>query len=747
MRKILSFLILFFILVLSISFASAIINETKQVDNAYNWLENNITKSGWPETVLDHEAALLALSYHDGLRNNGIASLKRKGYPTGNPYCWGEKKVNNENECKIKETAIASLIYEKFKLDYSKINEWLLNSSDLFRDIYWFIEIDVERNYNASCSAEYDGKIINFTINRNKTISILPPSSKECLNVYNNYWISIDKTCYDKSFKIVCNVEENKPYKISFLYKEDIKSNKWYSSNFIYSLNSGEYFDITIKDISICLKDKTSKSCDYEGTVIAAYVLKIEGYEEYSTLMPYLILNKDKFSNVNSYAFLYLITGNEEFGNIILRNQTSQGFWKISGFGQFYDTAINSYALKENYNINFNETKTKNYLLTQQNPAGYWKCGEIGCKIIRDTSLILYVFWPRAISGGGGGGGTIPTNQCEEKRGSCKLICDINEIEYTILNYVCGNNKCCINPIYLNCADFGGEICEIDEDCVNGEFVTSSDSERCCYGGDCLKAEKSCEDQSGYICDNENKFCFGEELPANDTKGNEVCCDEPCKSCTDGGGKICGSDEICKGDLKGEVCCIGECVKKECEGEICDKPGWKCEGNLINTIEGECCLGDCIKSCEEEGGEICKQGYVCKGEKINASDIKKGEVCCIGECKKKGGGAWWLIILIILIIIIAAIIYFGYRKGIFKIKPKEKPEKPEIFKVETPKIKPTPIPAMPRPLPKPITIKPMPPTKIELPKEKIETKKEEKKKSKTEEELEKTLKKIRELTK
>jgi hypothetical protein len=745
------FLALFFLIV-NIYSVKAIINETQQVDKAYAWLENK-TRNNWQNLkVLQHEFSLLALAYNENLKAQGLNILKARGYPAGNPYCWGREvgSINNENQCKIKETAIASFIYNEFGLNYSKINEWLLNNSALFKDISWFLQADVERGFTANCTIEYENTILNFSIDKDKNITLIstPPTSP-CFDTFNNKWLKIRKECYEKNFKITCNVEDNKPYTLTFLYKKSENDLTWYVAE-TFSIGSGETYDVSIKEFSICLGDL--EGCEYEANAIAAYVLFFEGDERYKNMLPFLILNAEDNKNKNSYAWLYLITSQSEYSEKVLKAKQQQGFWKLSNFGQFYDTSINAYSLKKE-SIDFNETKTKNYLLQNQKQEGFWKCGESGCEEIRDTALILYVFWPKGITPPGGPG--VPgLNDCEAQGGSCEIACNIynNFVEYPSLNYACGNLVCCMNALSLSCNEIGGEICDENETCINGYNLTTREG-GCCVNGTCQASEKTCQEQGGYVCDGINEFCpSGKEIPASDLSGEEECCSVECRSCQELGGKECESDEVCDGNEKGG-CCFGECIPEDCEAinaELCDKAGWGCDGTFKKSGEGMCCVGDCIKECNEEGGIVCEEKEVCSGQVVKAKGLTAKQICCIGECKKKKGFPA-ILLIILLIIIIALLLFFLYKKGVIKFKKKEKPKKPEIFKpeekIERPLTRierPTTLPPIaPRPIPRPLpTLKP---EVKEVKEEKKEVK--ERKKSKSEEELEKTLKKIRELTK
>ncbi|MEM4318391.1 MAG: hypothetical protein QW244_01400 [Candidatus Pacearchaeota archaeon] len=730
---------------LTLPFSSAIINETKQVDLAYKWLEN-ATRGKWQTyPILDHEFALLALSYKTELKNQGLTELKKRGYPVNNPYCFGEQTVTQESQCKVKETALASFIYNQFGLDTSKINEFLLNRSSLFTQIQWYLQLDVERWLNATCNISYiKGNIEKqqtIIVHENKSVS----GSGECLKA-EQYWVKIDQSndCYNANFKILCEVSDPaKPYSVSLLYKDSTQKTKWYVADLRYSVESGSSVEVSVKDVSKCLTDAIG--CDYEANAIAAYVLKLQENGEYRNLLPYLRILAENNKNVNSHAWLYLITGDSSYAASILKARTLQGYWLISKFGQSYDTAINAYSLIKNFNNEYNESKTKDYLLNVQNNAGYWKCAEPGCKEVRDTAMLLYVFWPKVIPVSGG----IAANECEAAGGTCftEGECALGTIENKELSVACGTGKCCIATSSLSCYDplISGNICSGNDKC-SGITVQSLEGD-CCVG-QCVTPEQTCEEQYGYLCNNtRNEYCpSGYDIVAKDTSDTVQCCSLACQSCSEMEGNICGSGETCKGYQIGD-CCVGTCItSKECSelnGEVCNLAGWSCRGKLIEAADtSKCCIGTCIKDCASQEGIICSENEKCEGTEINASDITWGQSCCIGECKEKGK-AWIFVLIIFLILIIGGVLFYLTKKGKLKIGKKGKPPsaaptQPAIPPAMPPRI--PPIPLLPRPIPKMIPKE----ERIVVGEEKVKEK--ERPKSKTEEQFAKTIEKIKKLT-
>ncbi|MEM2479095.1 MAG: hypothetical protein QXJ92_02815 [Candidatus Pacearchaeota archaeon] len=754
------FLVLLFLLFLILPLASAAINETKQVENAYKWLEN-ATRGKWQGlSVLDHEFALLALSYKAELKGQGLTELKKRGYPVGSPYCYGQATTTTANQCRVKESALAALLYSRLGLEANKLDEWLLNQSSLFTNIYWYLQLDVERGYNASCNVSYviggNENVQSITIYENKSVAV---SRGDCLGSA-GYWVAISKSkdCYEADYKILCEVSESKPYKVGFLYKENPSANVWYVADISYSVESGSFIDVSIKDISRCLADPGG-GCDYEANAIAAYALKEQGRDEYKNLLPYLKIMAEANKAANSYAWLYLITQDYGYGKQVLRAMSLQGYWSLSSFGQSYDTAINGYSLIKNSYAEYNSSKTRHYLLNVQNPAGYWQCP--GCSaVIRDTAMLLYVFWPKAVA--------VPieiaANACETAGGSCEVDkCPAGYVENPELSESCAGAKCCIATSSLSCYDplIAGQICSGDQQC-NGTSITAAEGE--CCKGTCVAPEETCEQQYGYLCNQENdEYCSpGYEIPATDARPNEgiQCCSIACQSCAEINGNVCTESETCRGEELGK-CCIGECVpNKECSelgGEKCEGVGWRCDGNLVKALDtNKCCVGTCIKDCASQGGEICEANEKCEGEKIRASDVRSGESCCVGTCKAKGKG--WIVFLIILIILaLGGLLFYLVKTGKIKIK-KARPAPGAVGGPARPMgptgLGPGPGPApMPpitaRPLPTfPALPKPIPKEKVEAPKEaqKEALKEEAKPKTRAEEQFAKTIEKIKKLT-
>ncbi len=161
-------------------------------------------------------------------------------------------------------------------------------------------------------------------------------------------------------------------------------------------------------------------------------------------------------------------------------------------------------------------------------------------------------------------------------------------------------------PAFGTCAEMGGEECEPNQDCMDGEtklpFTVASDIINCCIGGTCTDRE---EEQ-------------GEEPTL--------------QSCA---------------ELGGEPCNGGTCAPPLTGITDASYP------QMVDSLDGECCVGGrCITAgeeltCEEQGGSLCPGGicqvYQCDGEGCNPVNVEPtivaGEECCLeGACVYEAQG-------------------------------------------------------------------------------------------------------------
>jgi len=286
-----------------------------------------------------------------------------------------------------------------------------------------------------------------------------------------------------------------------------------------------------------------------------------------------------------------------------------------------------------------NITQATNWLLSIQNTDGSFG---VTYKI-RDTAFILYSIWPKAMAVG--------LNDCADVYNyNCRPSCFEDEEQ---VDYSCTLGICC-KPVGVEIA------CESIEDCskpeCEGKYVTDF------YGrlGKCEFPEETCTDSF----DNDNDGLIDMDDP------------DCALTCFDLGGEECAFDEECDGvvrkTIETDYCCIGQCIPSE-------------------------------KTCQEQGGVLCKTRNRCEGEIIPSSDTNGG-FCCIGECKR--GLFWPFFIITIILLGIAG--YFAYKKGFFKRffeRPLRRPPAPVYRPPVRPYMPPTPPAVGPLPPKKPITKK------------------------------------------
>jgi len=764
------------LLISTINLALAQQTEEEKVAKAYDWLIDKV-RGHWTDlNNKQHAFSLLALSCNGTLANSGQSALNSKAYVGPEIKCWGVSKVTSESQCLLTETALAKMALDEFDENTTKVKNWLLRQNmTQTQGIDWYLQVDVERGHNATCSviyAEHDEKLV-FKVNDDKTVEML--NTSECFKrTYRNYWFEIEKSadCYSNVYTIKC-WSDAEIYRVSLLYKKT-GSEVWYVSSETKSGKPGVPGSNQIEDQpqplelrvpSYCLANPLESNCDYEGSAWTAYVLSRRGDVENANLfIPYLVVFADDSVKWFPESFLYPLTSQTRHSDTILNAQKivglDKGYWLIQPikYGRVYDTAHAGLALGTTGQDAI--TKAKNYLLANQENNGDLVSsayGEAGKNSIRDTAFALWVFWPYLCPGVGG------PSDCESLEGHfCKSNCTPDEIEIPTLECPLDLVCCKMVGIGPGCTEAGG-TCK--SECDTDEFdiwtVICPDWEDYC----CKKyADAECEEtggslcESGYECDDDTVYtldgdcCLGSCIPTNASEQN----------CIDIGIE-CEFGEVCVNSLTWnlisftttqdtDMCCVGTTV--ECVQDVsCSSIGEECgtgedclDGTIEKTKDSEaCCTGRCVGTCARQGGTICTGDEKCTVSYIEASDTTK---CCPsqGECKKPAS-LWWLWLILILIAITGILLYF------FKFRKPKPKKKPELFPSGMPPRRPV-MPSRPavrpvvrqaaRPIargaPRPIARVPKIPTPI-MPKSKT------KRKGKTESELEKTLKRLKKMSK
>jgi len=484
--------VLLSILILSLIFIPLVIadEEGDKVDKAYNCLTNKVNESC---SSLSSEEKIFSLLAIGECKEEVISDSE-------NNECWPS------SGCTIKTTAQAILALDNVNSNVEEAKSWLLSQNTIPADIDWYLEI--ESTDATTCTIVYSNNSYSIEIGADKKINT---KAGNCLSLsetpYADYWLKISPNCYDNEFEISCD----KSFLTTLLYKRVNSPTTIYVSDKMSSASEG---GITTEKVDFsCFKQ--GNTCDYEGSLWAAFVLDSLG-EDISKYLPYLITMVEDNPQYIPESFLYLIDPSDTASRTtLLSEQQSSKWWSVSG-DKYYDTAL---ALLGFQNENPQEKiNSKDWLLEVQDSEGCWQGN------VRNTAFILYSIWPKDI--GGVGDGTSPLN-CEDVDGYCvfETSCtDIGGSELSAYSFSCSGTKiCCDTSPYLEtCEEIGGEICASDEtcsisttetldtyDCCTGycEEVVIVQSECVIGGGSCKDTCLSDEEENSDDCDYPGEVC------------------------------------------------------------------------------------------------------------------------------------------------------------------------------------------------------------------------------------------------
>ena len=157
-------------------------------------------------------------------------------------------------------------------------------------------------------------------------------------------------------------------------------------------------------------------------------------------------------------------------------------------------------------------------------------------------------------------------------------------------------------------------------------------------------------------------------------------------SCDEAGGEDLGDDYT--GCFGANICCSKKEALKTCSeqgGEVCGS-GEECSISTIETLdELECCLGSCQtpsekSECELDGEGECRTSCYGNEEEADEYDCPSGKVCCVEKTvsDQEGKSYWWIWVLLGLIMLVVMGIIFKdkLRPFWFKIKSKLGKSKP-----------------------------------------------------------------------
>ena len=528
------FVFLVLILLINIVFISAeltVEDEEEKVALAYDCLKDKIEIKDCTRMTIEQAIfSLLAVGQCKDEVIDGSADLK----------CWPKQN------CDLKITSQAILALNEVGEDTIEAEEWLMSNNATPTDLDWFLEVD--SLVATTCKTNYGTKTFTFEITEDKKIINTGGEGIQCLSVTpSGYWLSIDKSCYDKTFETTCDED----FLTTLLFKKQ-------GSSTIYvleSTHSGNANGITEEKInSVCFSNGIT--CNYEGSLWAALTLNSRGYN-LDSYMPYLMSEASSYPEYSPEAFLYYLTSEAEYRTEIVENQIAGKYWQNGVYNKFYDTALELYPFQgESLEVKIN---TKEWLLLEaQGEDGCWDSGNI-----INNAFLLHSIWPE-YSGNYVG-------SCESAGYNCveEESCFSSNI---ITTYNCGTGYVCCNT---NSGGGGGDDCE-----ENGFFCVSGMN------------------------------CEGNILYEYDCSGLYLCCDTANeeKTCLEWGGEICTSNEYCKGgdlistlDLDfGEKCCVeGIC-------EVIEENEYDCEENY-----GVCEPSLCGANYEETNTYSCEFGETC----------------------------------------------------------------------------------------------------------------------------------------
>ncbi len=708
MKKELIISILLVFLVLSTAVVIAEQTEQEKVTNAYNWLIGKV-KNNWSLlNTKENEFSLLALQCNTTYKLQGNNSLWQRAYQNNKFACFGINSTGSEDQCRLTETSIAKIALDAIEENTTKIEDWIMSRNKTYVDssVQWFLQIDVNRDSNASCEIYYHGKNeTGFIINEDKSVTLT--GTHECFQQLPNYqyWFHMKETepCLSADYSIKC-WSDNATYVLANILYKRSTSNQWYVSSETstgYPARPGEQpleLSPILRVPSYCLAEKNTNQCNYEGTAWGTYALILQGEKEKANLfIPYLVMNEKDNPGYFPSAFLAnFLNGVYVTKAISLKN--TMGYWLIQPveYGTLYNTALAKIMLQDATDF----SDSKSWILGLQKTAGYFS-DTIHPKeaLLRDNAFVLWAFWPEDCPNGGSTGNE---SECAQNGGICKDECAFDDINST---FNCPNNQvCCIPPGggVESCTALGGS-CR-DSNCSTGETFWQqgycSGSKLCCVA----YSDMTCSQLQGEFC-NSTSTCSGNEIETWDSFGSDLCCLGSCiaqntstMTCSQLFGETCTSSQTCINNARIKIgltetmdtlsCCVGgTCVENEYCSDIGEDCGTAdCEGSTVKTIDvDDCCTGTCTETsqtCAQLGGDLCTSGQTCSGTFRTASD---GRCCMNGTCEgQKKGGFPILIIVIIIIVVLAALYFFVIKKkkkeegeeDIFGLKPKTTPSKP-----------------------------------------------------------------------
>lgn len=410
----------------------------------------------------------------------------------------------------IKLTSQAMLALHKVGEDITESRDWLWAQNRTPSDMIWYLQIDSTEA--TACEISYGSLTSTINIGEDKKID---SNAGSCLTrATGNYWLQISQSCYNQEFEISCD----KDFLTTLLFKSPSENTIHVSS----SSTSSQAGGTTIEKINfLCFQ--AGGNCDYQGTLWATLVLNYIGTkQDLSPIDSYLTTLYDLYPQYFPEAFLYYLTGANNFENELIQSQSPAGFWKVAG-NKYYDTALAMLAVPSG---SAPWSEGIQWLEDEQGEAGCWNSNNFV-----DTAFILYSVWPRGVSLSDANGNIIDTTgeYCEDAGYFCMpgASCGGSILD----SYDCvGFDKCCSEEQTLEtCDDLLGNVCSSNEKCVGGTSESTFDLEygqTCCIDGACEEKETTDE----FTCESNGGTCrigdceSGEESSFDTCEFNDNCC-------------------------------------------------------------------------------------------------------------------------------------------------------------------------------------------------------------------------------
>jgi len=551
-RWILLFVGLFLILITPFIFTTEHdLSEQVKVDRAYQCLENKVLGNCVSMSLEEKTFSLLAINQcGDELINE--SETDRLCWPSGN--------------CGIKETAQAIIALDNAGLNTDNARNWLLGQGKIPRDVEWFLEVDTLDP--TICSVTYSGNTHLFSILENKKLS---NNAGSCLlRAQEDYWFEISTSCFLEEFEVSCD----DTFLSTLLFKK-AGSPIIHVSPTTSSASAGKSTFEKIDSSCLGIND-----CDYEGTLWSTIALDSLG-EDVSKYLPYIITSAEDNKRLIPEAFLYLLTGDQDYRSQVLQKQKNNKWWSESG-DRYYDTAV---ALLPFQSQNPTEKQnSKNWLLTSQDGAGCWENN------LRNTAFILSSLWPKNIIIGESHAVCVD-NLCVEVPGYGINKCDLGES-----CIVGGSHSECSSGMCVTVPGPGFDECIFDSECS-----IVDDSHADCVGNTCVEVPGP-----GF---NECDFIGGS---CEVIEGHAECVNEMCVKVDGPGADLCFNDGDCTGTPLTCEDAGNECMfPSSCDGVIIDELSFSCfafldccDNSNIPIFHSEC-VNDQCREIDGPGTDEC----------------------------------------------------------------------------------------------------------------------------------------------